>query len=51
MPTVVCNASALAVATLFYYWRAHYQACAQQDTVLRKRIVYMLWVMASAMCL
>jgi hypothetical protein len=46
MPTLVCNASALVVATLFYYWRAYRQTHEQSD--LRQRLAYMLWVMANS---
>jgi hypothetical protein len=46
MPTIVCNASALAVATLYYYWRAYRQSNEQRD--LRQRVAYMLWCMANS---
>jgi hypothetical protein len=47
MPTLVCNASALAVATLFYYWRAYRQTHELRERDLRQRLSYMLWVMAN----
>jgi hypothetical protein len=48
MPTIFCNVSALAVATLFYYWRAYRVGSDERDRVLRSRITYMLWVMANS---
>jgi hypothetical protein len=48
MPTVVCNLSALAVATLYYCWRAHHHVYAQRARLLRERVAYMLWVMANS---
>jgi hypothetical protein len=47
---VLCGSvGALAVASIYYTWRAYFQAKGQQDMVLRQRIVYMLWVMAQTM--
>jgi hypothetical protein len=43
MQPIVANMAALAVATLYYLWRAHYQT---RQRVLRQRVAYMLWVMA-----
>ncbi len=43
MPTIICSLAALAVAGLFYAWRAYYQVRLQR---LRERVAYMLWVMA-----
>jgi len=48
MPTLVCNASALAVATLYYYWRAYRQSYEQREHDLRQRVTYMLWVMVNS---
>jgi hypothetical protein len=47
MPTLMCNMSALAVATLFYYWRRYREHHEQCEGVLRQRLTYMLWVMAN----
>ncbi len=46
MQTIVCNFSALAVATLYYYWRSYRQHQQLQRQVLRERVTYMLWTMA-----
>lgn len=46
MQTIVCNLSALAVATLFYYWRGYRQHQLRQRQVLCERVTYMLWTMA-----
>jgi hypothetical protein len=46
METICCNLAALAVANLFYYWRAWCVAAAQHERTLRARLTYMLWVMA-----
>ena len=46
MSFIVCAASAMAVAILFYYWRFYHQKIVQQQ--LRERVAYMLWVMADA---
>lgn len=46
MQPIVTNMAALAVATLYYLWRAHYQTRQRRDCVLRQRVAYMLWVMA-----
>ena len=46
MQPIVTNMAALAVATLFYVWRAHSQTRRQRERVLRQRVAYMLWVMA-----
>jgi hypothetical protein len=47
MPTIICNVAALAVATLFYYWRAYYGFLLTRERTLRERVAYMLWVMAT----
>jgi hypothetical protein len=46
MQTIVCNFSALAVATLFYYWRGYRHHEHMRQQVLRERVTYMLWTMA-----
>jgi hypothetical protein len=48
MQPIVTNVAALAVASLFYLWRAHHRAC-QQRRHLRERVAYMLWEMAQRM--
>jgi hypothetical protein len=48
MNVVVCAASALSVAVLFYSWRSYHQQLLQQHNKLRERVTYMLWVMANS---
>jgi hypothetical protein len=38
------SCAALAVAGIYYGWRAYWQGCRQRN--LRSRVTYMLWVMA-----
>ncbi|HEY7309912.1 MAG TPA: hypothetical protein VH643_11180 [Gemmataceae bacterium] len=45
MQPIVTNMAALAVATLYYLWRA-YHTRQLRECVLRQRVAYMLWVMA-----
>ncbi len=45
MQPIVTNMAALAVAMLYYFWRA-YQTRQRRECVLRQRVAYMLWVMA-----
>ncbi len=47
MPTVCCGVAALAVACIFYTWRAYAYGLAQRERALRERVAYMLWVMAN----
>jgi hypothetical protein len=44
MPAIVSSCAALAVAGIYYGWRAHWQGFRQRS--LRSRVTYMLWVMA-----
>lgn len=46
MHPIVTNVAALAVATLFYAWRAYDQTRHRRQRVLCQRVAYMLWVMA-----
>jgi hypothetical protein len=48
MPTILCNVSALAVATLFYYWRNYHQDLERRERLLRERVSYMLWMLAQS---
>jgi hypothetical protein len=41
------NVAALAVAVIYYVWRAHEQVRVRRDRVVRERVAYMLWVMAT----
>jgi hypothetical protein len=40
------NMAALAVAIIFYVYRAHLQVRLRRQRVLHVRVAYMLWVMA-----
>ena len=40
------SVAALAVASIYYVWRAYFQAQLQQQRELARRLAYMLWVMA-----
>ncbi|HEY7327702.1 MAG TPA: hypothetical protein VH592_08685 [Gemmataceae bacterium] len=44
MQILVTNMSALAVATLYYLWRAHYQM--QCRRMLCQRVAFLLWTVA-----
>jgi hypothetical protein len=46
MHPILGNVAALAVAGIFYVWRAHVQVQARRLRVLRERVAYMLWVVA-----
>lgn len=46
MSLIVCGASALSVAMLFYSWREYAHKVQEQQKKLRERVTYMLWVMA-----
>jgi hypothetical protein len=46
MLPIWCNGAALAVALLFYAWRAYARLRLRKDRALRARVAYMLWVMA-----
>ena len=48
MNLIVCAASALSVAVLFYSWRSYHHQLLQQRNKLRERVAYMLWVMANS---
>jgi len=39
--------AALAVASIFYTWRAYLQDRVKHAHTLRERVAYMLWVMAN----
>lgn len=45
MQPILTNVAALAVASLFYLWRSHYEARQRRQSVLCQRVAYMLWVM------
>ena len=47
MPTLY-SVAALAVATVYCIWRAWIQAKYRHQGLLRRRVAWMLWVMADA---
>ena len=47
MPTVLCGAASLAVASLFYAWRAYHEKIVDNNRRLHERVAYMLWVVAN----
>jgi hypothetical protein len=49
MSVVVCAASALSVAVLFYSWRSYNEKNEHRQKLLRERVTYMLWVMANTL--
>jgi hypothetical protein len=46
MQAIWCNLSALAVACIFYSWRAYSEALMRRERQLRERVSYLLWVVA-----
>lgn len=46
MQPIVANMAALAVAMLFYLWRAHFQGQQRRQRRLCERVAFMLWLMA-----
>jgi hypothetical protein len=44
--TICCNLAALSAAWLFYAWRGHAARLALRERTLRKRVAYLLCVMA-----
>jgi len=49
MELLCCNAAALAVALVYYTWRAYDQARAARQRLLHERVAYLLWVIADRM--
>ncbi|MBI3408533.1 MAG: hypothetical protein HY040_09285 [Planctomycetes bacterium] len=47
MSTIVCGTASLAVAGLFYVWRAYHDKLMLKQQQLRQRVAFMLWVMAN----
>lgn len=41
------NIAALVIAALFYTWRTWMQVCRRRDRILRERVAYMLWIVAT----
>jgi hypothetical protein len=49
MELLCCNVAALAVALVYYTWRAYDQARAARQRLLHERVAYLLWVVADRM--
>ena len=49
MELLCCNAAALAVALVYYTWRAYDQARSARQRLLHERVAYLLWVVADRM--
>jgi hypothetical protein len=49
MELLCCNAAALAVALVYYTWRAYDQARAARQRLLHERVAHLLWVVADRM--
>jgi hypothetical protein len=46
MPVLCSGMATLAVASIYYFWRAYEYARSQRPRGLHERVAYMLWVMA-----
>lgn len=46
MQPIVTQMAALAVAMLYYYWRAYNQNLQRRQHLLCQRVAFMLWCMA-----
>jgi hypothetical protein len=42
-----CGLAALAVAGIYYGWRAYFHTLLRRQRTLRERVAFMLWVMAN----
>ena len=49
MELLCCNAAALAVALVYYTWRAYDKARAARQRLLHERVAHLLWVIADRM--
>lgn len=47
MQFIVYGLSALAIANIYYWYRAYLDRQNERDSRLRERVAYMLWVAAS----
>jgi hypothetical protein len=48
MQMICCNIAALAVASIFYTWRAYTGELLMRQRTLRERVALLLWVVANA---
>jgi hypothetical protein len=45
---VLCpGVAALAVATIYYVWRAYFQVQLRQQRLLHQRVAYLIWTLAN----
>jgi hypothetical protein len=49
MSPIWSSVAALAVAVIYYIYRAYAQVQERKKRMLRQRVAYMLWVMANGM--
>ncbi len=47
MLLILLNSAALVVALLYYTWRTFNEVRGRRDRIVRERVAYMLWVMAT----
>jgi hypothetical protein len=47
MQLVVYNTAALTITAIYYAWRSFDQLRLRRDRLLRERVAYMLWTMAT----
>jgi hypothetical protein len=47
MQLLCCDLAALAIAVLYYSWRAYHQARLRREQTLRERVAYLLWAVAT----
>jgi hypothetical protein len=46
MHAMAGSVAALAVASIYYVWKAYFQLQLQRERSLRERVTYMLWIVA-----
>ena len=47
MQALLCSVPTLAVSAIYCLWQFHGELLRQRNRVLRERVAYMLWVMAT----
>jgi hypothetical protein len=48
MQMICCNVAALAVASIYYTWRAYTGELLTRQRTLRDRVAFLLWMVASS---
>jgi hypothetical protein len=46
MHAMAGSVAALAVASIYYVWKAYFQFQLQRERTLRERVTFMLWIVA-----